>query len=75
MLFKFKMFLESSLQKDYNNYKLWQILLFKQLLCSIIPEQFNVKQRTLLAIFLLEQIHSYKGWRHLIGLPVRGQRT
>lgn len=75
LFFKFETQLECPLIYEWKNYKFWQKLLFLQILIKIIPEKFTINQRVLLQIFILEHTHSYKGWRHLFGLPVRGQRT
>ena len=36
---------------------------------------FNLKKKQLLNIYFLDLTSTYKGWRHLKGLPARGQRT
>lgn len=48
------------LKKQYNNYYLYNT-------CTLLSMLAN--------IYLLDLIGSYRGWRHLIGLPLRGQRT
>ena len=50
------------------------ITLFNLLLLSI-PENLDIKKRFTLNIFMLDIINSYRGFRHSMGLPVRGQRT
>lgn len=67
--------LESSLAiklKDMTQ-KSWAV--FINTISPIVPKKSSLKKRTLLNIFLLDLITSYKGWRHYKGLPVRGQRT
>jgi small subunit ribosomal protein S13 len=40
-----------------------------------VPTEGQVKQKVFQAIKRLKDIRSYRGTRHKIGLPVRGQRT
>lgn len=40
-----------------------------------VPTEGQVKQRTFQAIKRLKDIRSYRGIRHKLGLPVRGQNT
>lgn len=40
-----------------------------------IPVEGQVKQKAFLAIKRLKDIRAYRGIRHKLGLPVRGQRT
>lgn len=49
--------------------------LLTSLLLKKIPENFFLKNTTKLNILILNFINSYKGYRHLKGLPVNGQRT
>lgn len=44
-------------------------------LFSIIPENKSIKNKHFLNIYMYDILHTYKGWRHLQGLPVNGQRT
>ena len=37
--------------------------------------QITIKNQKLFNIYLLDLMGSYRGWRHMQGLPVRGQRT
>ena len=37
--------------------------------------RFNVKRHKVVRLYWLELIGTYRGWRHMNGLPVRGQRT
>lgn len=45
------------------------------LIYSVIPENCNTKELFLNDIYILDEIKTYRGWRHVRGLPVRGQRT
>lgn len=40
-----------------------------------MPKNYTLTQRELVNIVFLDIINSYKGWRHLKGLPVKNQRT
>lgn len=40
-----------------------------------IPRAANVKDKHSVAILFLDLVQTYKGWRHLRGLPANGQRT
>lgn len=42
---------------------------------DIVPNKKLIRSRSLVNIFFLDIIASYRGWRHAKGLPVRGQRT
>ena len=53
----------------YKTYVLYQILE------SLIPKNNDLKKKNIFNIFLLDVVHSYRGYRHAMGLPVRGQRT
>ena len=37
--------------------------------------RFSVKKHKVVRLYWLELIGTYRGWRHMNGLPVRGQRT
>ena len=39
------------------------------------PKLIDVETKLKLNLFLLDILQTYKGWRHIKGLPVRGQRT
>ena len=45
------------------------------LIRSVLPMNSSIKSRELLSIYFFDLLSMYKGWRHLKGLPVRGQRT
>ena len=45
------------------------------LLSKIFPQNNDLKKKNILNIFMLDIINSYRGFRHSIGLPTRGQRT
>ena len=59
----------------FNNLNPDKWIILYNLLYYIIPINYNIKNRLLLNIFFLDLIVCYRGWRHLKGLPVRGQRT
>ena len=52
---------------------------FKLVLYKFLKKFFAVnrilKNNSIISIFFLNFINTYKGWRHLKGLPARGQRT
>lgn len=52
-----------------------QSIAFYQLLNKVFPEKLFFKNYVLLNIIFLDFSYSYRGWRHLLGLPVNGQRT
>lgn len=41
----------------------------------IFPKTLDIEIKNRLNIFYLDILQTYKGWRHIKGLPVRGQRT
>jgi len=45
------------------------------LLHYLNPVGHSLKQKQIINIVILDLINSYKGWRHLRGLPVKNQRT
>ncbi len=49
--------------------------IFIELLTIRFPQNLFFKNYFLLNIIFLDFSYSYKGWRHLLGLPVNGQRT
>ena len=66
------------LELNYFNFKSFNSL--HQLLIWNYLNNFNInnntyKNRTLVNIYLLNLLGTYRGWRHSRGLPVRGQRT
>ena len=50
------------------------IAFFKTLL-NVFPQQNDLKRKHVINIFMLDLINSYRGFRHAMGLPTRGQRT
>ena len=40
-----------------------------------IPRAGSVRDKKTVAILFLDLVQTYKGWRHLRGLPANGQRT
>lgn len=61
--------------KKIFNYSLSSWFCFLSYYGAMIPLSSSIKSRMLANIFFLDLINSYKGWRHLRGLPSRGQRT
>ena len=57
---------------DYKNNK-WIIL--NNILYSMVPKNRSMQKRTLINIYFLDFINSYRGYRHAFGLPTRGQRS
>lgn len=64
--------LNNQLLTNYKNNK-WMLL--NNLLYSITPKNRSMQRRTLVNIYFLDFINSYRGYRHVFGLPTRGQRT
>lgn len=58
-----------------SNYDLQDWSIFFNFIFTIVPPKKFYNKKKLLNIFYLDLINSYRGWRHLRGLPVRGQRT
>lgn len=52
-----------------------ELIFFLKLLYNVVPYGSSVFNRKAYNIFLLDFLGSYRGFRHLRGLPVRGQRT
>jgi len=67
--------LELFKNNSLNTFKSSQIFSMLNLISNIIPKNYSISQRELVNIVLLDIINTYKGWRHLKGLPVRNQRT
>ena len=67
--------LEISSKKDFLLLDFSKWLIFSSLLTSSLPKTLSVEKKSILNIFILDILGTYKGWRHLKGLPVRGQRT
>lgn len=61
--------------KQIFNYSLSSWFCFLSCYGALVPFDCSIKNRMLANIFFLDFINSYKGWRHLRGLPSRGQRT
>jgi ribosomal protein S13 len=58
-----------------NKLPLSKWLIFLTLIQQPFPLSITIQKKTLANIFLLDLIGTYRGWRHIKGLPVRGQRT
>ena len=66
---------EISLNFSFNNYDIDRWLILHTFLNSIIPNNKSIKEKLTLNLNFLYLIRSYRGWRHIFNLPVRGQRT
>lgn len=55
------------------NAEKWIIILYT--MQQKFPYLASVRRKVLTEIYFLDLIVTYRGWRHLQGLPVRGQRT
>ena len=49
--------------------------IYNEELYKLYKFDLNYKLRYQFSIFILNLHGTYRGWRHLVGLPVRGQRT
>jgi small subunit ribosomal protein S13 len=67
--------LENRIEKKTKELKTSQLITIHRLLLGVVPENKELKKRMILNIFILDLISSYRGLRHSLGLPVRGQRT
>lgn len=67
--------LEVSNKYPITNYKSNKWLVLNNLLLSIVPKNKSLQKKLLTNIYFLDYINSYRGYRHLMGLPTRGQRT
>ena len=57
---------------QYKNNK-WVVL--HNVLERLVPKKRSLERRLLLNVLFLDFIQSYRGYRHLFGLPTRGQRA
>lgn len=67
--------LETRLNNKIKDFKTSQLITIYKILLNIVPENKDLKKKTIFNIFMLDLINSYRGLRHSFGLPVRGQRT
>lgn len=72
---KIKLRFEVFSSGTFNNLEKHQMIAFSDLLTSLFPQNLFFINYFLLNIIFLDFAYSYKGWRHLMGLPVNGQRT
>lgn len=56
-------------------YKVNKWLLLNNLLMNIVPKNQTTQKKLLSNLYMLDYVNSYRGYRHLMGLPTRGQRT
>lgn len=61
--------------KSLNSFDLLKYKAIVIFLDTLLPRRFSIKNYFLMHIIYLDLIYTYQGWRHLVGLPVRGQRT
>ena len=67
--------LESYTKETVGDLKYSKVLVLFDTLTAIVPSNNDLKKKYTINIFMLDVINSYKGFRHSVGLPVRGQRT
>ena len=67
--------LESYSKETVGDLKYSKVLVLFDTLTSIVPNNNGLKKKYIINIFMLDIINSYRGFRHSVGLPVRGQRT
>lgn len=67
--------LETRIEKKTKNLKTSEMFVVNLILNSITPENKDLKNKTIINIYMLDLINTYRGARHSFGLPVRGQRT
>ena len=70
-----KKIIQRSENYNINDFNPIQTHILNILLANFQFNEKTYKTRTLLNIYLLNLLGTYKGWRHSRGLPVRGQRT
>jgi len=75
----FKILLEKRLEFFFNATTLYfgysNLILKRYLTLFMMNNDKNLKKLVLFSIYFLDLNFTYKGWRHLQNLPVRGQRT
>lgn len=52
-----------------------QVIVIYKTLQSVVPDHKDLKKKQIFNIFMLDLINTYRGARHAVGLPTRGQRT
>ena len=67
--------LESRFEKKSRELKTSKLLMTYRVLLGVTPLERSFKSKYIFNIFILDVINSYRGLRHSLGLPVRGQRT
>ena len=67
--------LENRVDVKIKELKTSKLITVYKLLLNIVPEGKNLKKKMIFNIFMLDLVNSYRGLRHALGLPVRGQRT
>jgi len=50
-------------------------IVFYNILSDVVPDGKDLKTKHIFSIFMIDVINSYRGSRHSLGLPTRGQRT
>ena len=70
-----EMRIELNVKTSLKNLNKNQLELFINCIYNILPYKYSLYRRTILNVYALDMISSYRGWRHYRGLPVRGQRT
>lgn len=67
--------LETKTVNSVSSLKFSKTIGFYNLIFDVFPENNNFKNYFILNVFMLDIINSYRGFRHSVGLPTRGQRT
>lgn len=67
--------LETREQNKFLNFCVSKMIATYKTLYCIVPQNKNIKDKNMFNILLLDLVNSYRGLRHSLGLPVRGQRT
>jgi len=68
-------YLEVNKNIKFEDFTEFQKYIFFHLFYYINLNGYNKEARSFFKILILNNINSYKGWRHFFGLPVNGQRT
>ncbi len=67
--------MELIFRKKVHNLTFSKLVILQDLLFSIFPNKCSLKKKYTMNIFMLDIINTYRGFRHSVGLPTRGQRT
>lgn len=67
--------LESRYEKKIRELKTSKLSILYKLLLCVTPDGKIIETKQIVNIFMLDLINTYRGLRHSLGLPTRGQRT